>query len=91
MIREVQEELRERKGIDIPSTRVIVTSDEQDPTWWDEIKSLGWVAVDHNAMETEQTYGKWYCEPPSPQLVVLIDVPSAGTLSFSTLRSSRTR
>ncbi|KAI0964013.1 hypothetical protein AcW1_000933 [Taiwanofungus camphoratus] len=57
---EVQEELRERKGIDIPSTRVIVTSDEQDPTWWDEIKSLGWVAVDHNAMETEQTYGKWY-------------------------------
>lgn len=57
--REVQDELRERKGLDIPMTHVIITSDEQDPAWWDEVRALGWVPIDHDAMRTEQVYGKW--------------------------------
>ncbi|KZT75033.1 hypothetical protein DAEQUDRAFT_660021 [Daedalea quercina L-15889] len=59
-VREVQDELRLRKDIDIPDTHVIITSDEQDQAWWDEVTSLGWVKIDHDAWETERKYGKWY-------------------------------
>ena len=57
--REVQDELKERKGIDIPATRVIITSDERDPAWWAEVQALGWVPIDHGVMRTEEAYGKW--------------------------------
>lgn len=57
--REVQEELLQRKGIDIPMTHVIITSDEKDPAWWDEVQALGWVRIDHDVMRTEEVYGKW--------------------------------
>ncbi|PCH33956.1 hypothetical protein WOLCODRAFT_61728 [Wolfiporia cocos MD-104 SS10] len=59
-VREVQEELLERKGISIPDARVVVTSDEADPAWWDEIAAHGWVKIDHDAWQTAQTYGRWY-------------------------------
>ncbi len=58
--REVQDELRERKGLDIPLTRVIITSDEKDPAWWDQIKALGWKTVDHDAFRTAEVFGRWY-------------------------------
>ena len=57
---EVQDELRLRKNIEIPDTHVIITSDETDQAWWDEVTSLGWVKIDHEAWETEQNYGNWY-------------------------------
>ena len=57
--REVQDELRLRKGIDILDTHVIITSDEKDQAWWDEATSLGWVKIDHDAWETEQKHGSW--------------------------------
>ncbi|KAH9836945.1 uncharacterized protein C8Q71DRAFT_578541 [Rhodofomes roseus] len=59
-VREIQDEIRLRKGIDIPDTHVILTSDEKDQAWWDEVTALGWVKIDHDAWETEQNYGKWY-------------------------------
>ncbi|KAH9937279.1 uncharacterized protein B0H18DRAFT_1081519 [Fomitopsis serialis] len=59
-VREIQDELRARKGIEVPDTHVILTSDETDQAWWDEVTALGWVKIDHDAWETEQNYGKWY-------------------------------
>ena len=40
--REVQEELRERRNIDVPASRVIVVSDSRDSAWWDEVREFGW-------------------------------------------------
>ncbi|KAL6310144.1 hypothetical protein BKA93DRAFT_721989 [Sparassis latifolia] len=59
-VREVQDELRRRKGIEIPATRVVMTSDEKDQLWWDEVLALGWQRIDHDALHTAQTYGRWY-------------------------------
>ncbi|KAH9942961.1 hypothetical protein B0H21DRAFT_866317 [Amylocystis lapponica] len=59
-VREVQDELRTRKGIDIPDTRVVVTSDEADEAWWAEAQSYGWVKIDHDVMQTAETYGRWF-------------------------------
>ena len=56
--REVQDELRERKGMDVE--RVFISSDEKDPAWWDQIKALGWRTIDHDAMRTAEVYGRWY-------------------------------
>ncbi|KAF9225474.1 hypothetical protein BS17DRAFT_879488 [Gyrodon lividus] len=57
-VSEVQQELRERKGIDV--TRVIMTSDERDPNWWSGVRDLGWTWIDYAAEHTVETYGKWY-------------------------------
>jgi hypothetical protein len=53
---EVQEELWTTKRIVVD--RVIVTSDEQDPTWWDAVSELGWVRPDHS--RTVEWHGEWY-------------------------------
>jgi hypothetical protein len=37
---------------------VIMTSDEREPTWWDEVIKLGWYTVDHS--QTVELYGDWY-------------------------------
>ncbi|TBU63759.1 hypothetical protein BD310DRAFT_808030 [Dichomitus squalens] len=57
-VKEVQDELRERKGLDVD--RIFISSDEKDPAWWDQIKALGWRTVDHDAMRTAAVYGRWY-------------------------------
>ncbi|EMD41919.1 hypothetical protein CERSUDRAFT_110476 [Gelatoporia subvermispora B] len=59
-VREVQDELRRKKGIDVPMTRVIITSDEKDEAWWNETAALGWVKIDHDELQTAQIYGRWY-------------------------------
>lgn len=41
-------------------TRVIVTSDEKDPAWWEEVFALGWRTVDHEAARTVEVFGRWY-------------------------------
>lgn len=48
-----------RKGIEIPDTHVIMTSDEKDEAWWEEVKGMGWVRVDHDALNTVDQYGRW--------------------------------
>ncbi|KAG6330606.1 hypothetical protein ID866_8483 [Astraeus odoratus] len=57
-VAEVQEELLERKGINV--TRVLMASDEQDPGWWAEVRDFGWSWVDYAAEGTVEKYGKWY-------------------------------
>ncbi|KAJ7693092.1 hypothetical protein B0H17DRAFT_1060748 [Mycena rosella] len=43
---------------DVSVERVIVTSDEQDPGWWDSVAALGWLRPDHSA--TVDMHGPWY-------------------------------
>ncbi|KAH9178775.1 hypothetical protein EDB89DRAFT_1928451 [Lactarius sanguifluus] len=57
-IAEIQEETRERLGID--PQHVIMLSDEPDPAWWDSIRGEGWYTTDHVAEDTTNKYGKWY-------------------------------
>ncbi|KAH7886098.1 hypothetical protein F5I97DRAFT_2025845 [Phlebopus sp. FC_14] len=55
---EVQQELRDRKGIEV--SHVLMTSDERDPNWWSEVRKLGWTWIDYAAERTVETHGKWY-------------------------------
>ncbi|KAJ7753041.1 hypothetical protein DFH07DRAFT_824466 [Mycena maculata] len=55
-VEEVRAEILKMKGIAIE--RVVMTSDEQDPAWWDAVRALGWAYPDHT--NTVQQYGKWY-------------------------------
>ncbi|KAJ7293725.1 hypothetical protein C8J57DRAFT_35960 [Mycena rebaudengoi] len=55
-VREVQEEVRERLGVDV--NHVVVMSDERNDTWWQDVAKLGWFTPDH--AETKQRYGDWY-------------------------------
>ncbi|KAH9081712.1 hypothetical protein EDB83DRAFT_2539272 [Lactarius deliciosus] len=57
-IAEIQEETRERLGVD--PQHVIMLSDEADPAWWDSIRGEGWYTTDHVAEDTTNKYGKWY-------------------------------
>ncbi|KAJ3344313.1 hypothetical protein HDU93_000103 [Gonapodya sp. JEL0774] len=43
-------------------TEVIVTSDERDPRWWEQVAELGpgWRWINHTVERTEERYGKWY-------------------------------
>ncbi|TCD62408.1 hypothetical protein EIP91_006936 [Steccherinum ochraceum] len=59
-VREIQDEIRMRKGIEIPDSHVFMTSDERDEKWWDDVKAMGWVKVDHTAMNTVELYGRWF-------------------------------
>lgn len=54
-MQEVQDELLERKGMTVD--HVIMTSDEPNATWWQEVTDRGWLRVDHS--KTEELYGGW--------------------------------
>ncbi|KAG6890004.1 hypothetical protein C0995_012964 [Termitomyces sp. Mi166 len=53
---EVKIELLQRKGISVE--HVIMTSDERDKAWWEEVKGKGWYGVDHS--QTADLLGPWY-------------------------------
>jgi hypothetical protein len=59
-VQEVQTLLR-AQSIPIDARAVLVTSDERDPEWWEEISELGpgWTWVDHGTEKTVEKYGKW--------------------------------
>jgi len=57
-IAEIQEETRERLGLD--PQHVLILSDETDPAWWDSVRAAGWYTVDHVAEDTVNIYGRWY-------------------------------
>ncbi|KAH7105754.1 hypothetical protein BKA62DRAFT_687863 [Auriculariales sp. MPI-PUGE-AT-0066] len=57
-VREMKAMLKKKHGKDI--THVVMTSDEQDPKWWTDIKAKGWTEIDHAGEKTEQKYGAWY-------------------------------
>ncbi|KAJ7780325.1 hypothetical protein DFH07DRAFT_1026703 [Mycena maculata] len=55
-VEEAQAELWATRRIIVD--RVIVTSDERDPEWWDAVGELGWVWPDHS--RTVELHGEWY-------------------------------
>jgi hypothetical protein len=59
-VREIQAELQPRLKNEAP-LRVVITSDERDPAWWEMVQQRGWLFVDHgpNGEATERHYGSW--------------------------------
>ncbi|KAK7051883.1 hypothetical protein R3P38DRAFT_1630687 [Favolaschia claudopus] len=53
---EVKSELLTKKNLSVQ--HVIVTSDETESKFWDEVRGLGWYQVDHS--ETIERFGGWY-------------------------------
>lgn len=55
-VQEIKDELAQKyPGMDVQ--HVVMTSDERDERWWDQVAELGWYMVDHS--ETVQNYGRW--------------------------------
>ncbi|KAJ7088883.1 hypothetical protein B0H15DRAFT_939266 [Mycena belliarum] len=52
---EVRAALFAARGVAV--AHVVMTSDEAEPAWWDEVRARGWVAPDHAL--TGERYGKW--------------------------------
>ena len=59
-MREIQHELRAKLGTH-KQAKVIMTSDEQDPAWWDEVRQRGWFIVNHgpDGEDTATRHGLW--------------------------------
>ncbi|KAK0462618.1 uncharacterized protein EV420DRAFT_1199247 [Desarmillaria tabescens] len=57
-VEEVQEELREKLGLDV--IHIIMSTDEKDEEFWEEVDFLGWGYIDHEQEGTIKTYGEWY-------------------------------
>jgi hypothetical protein len=55
---EVKAEVLQQKGVAV--NHVIITSDERDDAWWDQVVELGWRTPDHAGLKTEERYGVWY-------------------------------
>jgi hypothetical protein len=54
-VEEVKKEILDRKGISVQ--HVIMTSDEKNATWWEEVTSQGWYRIDHS--NTAELHGGW--------------------------------
>lgn len=70
-VEEIQQELLERKGIHVD--HVIMTSDEENEGWWDEVRAMGWVKIDHEKEKTVEDYGEWcvlHSDPSCAQKVM---------------------
>ncbi|KAG6837843.1 hypothetical protein H0H93_016211 [Arthromyces matolae] len=57
-VKEIQGSLFVKSGIEV--TEVIITSDEKDPAFWEEVRQEGWKYIDHTAEKTQEKYGEWY-------------------------------
>ncbi|KIY47379.1 hypothetical protein FISHEDRAFT_45371 [Fistulina hepatica ATCC 64428] len=55
-VQEVKDELLAERGIVVE--HVIMTSDEKNATWWEDVRTMGWATVDHS--QTVELYGGWY-------------------------------
>ncbi|KAJ7361204.1 hypothetical protein DFH08DRAFT_843459 [Mycena albidolilacea] len=77
---EVKAEVLQQKGVAV--NHVIITSDERDEAWWDQVAEQGWRTPDHAGLKTEERYGVWY--------PVLIDavIHSRGSGFVGTSRST---
>lgn len=59
-LEEVRAEIAVKMGITIAVDRVVVTSDDKDPAWWEAALALGWVRIDHENANTATQHGQWY-------------------------------
>ncbi|KAJ7804796.1 hypothetical protein B0H14DRAFT_2882972, partial [Mycena olivaceomarginata] len=55
-VEEVREELQRARGIEVQ--RMVLTSDETNATWWEEVAAYGWHRVDHST--TVETHSRWH-------------------------------
>ncbi|TFK35507.1 hypothetical protein BDQ12DRAFT_688252 [Crucibulum laeve] len=56
---EIQHELCEKQNIDV--SHVLVTSDEQDPAFWADIRGhQSWAYINHTVENTLEKLGEWY-------------------------------
>ncbi|KAJ7500825.1 hypothetical protein B0H11DRAFT_1994592 [Mycena galericulata] len=55
-VEEMRADILERRGVNVE--HVVITSDEEDPWWWDDVFELGWLRPDHS--QTVERYGPWY-------------------------------
>lgn len=56
-------EILARKGVDVK--HVVMTSDEKDVGWWDEVRAQGWYRIDLAAVRAEEGAGsEWYALSP---------------------------
>ena len=54
------EVMNEAKKVGIHAQKVIVTTDEQDPEWLDQLRAYGLIVVDHVAAQTGEKLGWWF-------------------------------
>ncbi|KAG6866233.1 hypothetical protein C0991_007258 [Blastosporella zonata] len=64
-VKEVQGAIFVERGIKV--TKVLMTSDEKDPAFWEEVKEQGWTYINHAAERTLELHGEWY--PPIIDMV----------------------
>ncbi|KAJ7803821.1 hypothetical protein B0H14DRAFT_2527669 [Mycena olivaceomarginata] len=55
-VEEVREELQRARGIEVQ--RVVLTSDETNAMWWEEVAAYGWHRIDHST--TVATHSAWH-------------------------------
>ena len=58
-VKQVQEELRQQKGIHVRDGDVIVTSDEKGNEWWDQVRAMGWKRVESGIDPEPQGKDLW--------------------------------
>ncbi len=48
--------------------KLITLTDDESPGFWDEVELLGWLHINHTALQTLEHFGEWY--PPLIDVVV---------------------
>lgn len=73
-VQEIQQELQPTLGPGI-LLKVVVSGDEQDPMWWEEIRKRGWLFVDHGEKgeNTAANHGAWWVTISSRHHSVVAD------------------
>ena len=56
-VADMKRRLLEEKGIAVE--QVVMTSDEKDPNWWEEVRAQGWHFPDHKVEATKEKHGDW--------------------------------
>ncbi|KAJ2912672.1 hypothetical protein MD484_g7736, partial [Candolleomyces efflorescens] len=57
-VSELQKELKEKRNLDV--TRIFVSSDETELSFWEDIAGFGWTFFNHTAEQTVEKYGAWH-------------------------------
>ncbi|KAF8529757.1 hypothetical protein BU17DRAFT_36415, partial [Hysterangium stoloniferum] len=57
-VTELQQVLSRDHGLVID--KVLITSDEKNQTWWDDVRAHGWKTMNHDIEQTAKLYGAWY-------------------------------
>lgn len=47
------------RGFDAEHLPVVMTSDEKNSTFWDEVNAQGWHRIDHSKLGTKERLGLW--------------------------------